>query len=58
MYSHKAGFHPVEGVGGKLPSQNTQLPPQKKREKERKRREKEREGGRGVLVLRYKSVIP
>ena len=49
-------------VGGKLPPQNTQLPPQKEREKEekRRRREKERErkkerevhgGGRGACIF-------
>ena len=46
-------------VGGKLPPQNTQLPPQKEREKEEKRerereRKKEREvhgGGRGTCIF-------
>ena len=41
-----AGFHPVGEVGGKLPPQNTQLPPQKEREKEEKRKRREREGER------------
>jgi hypothetical protein len=51
--------------GGKLPSQNTQLPPQKEREKEEGRGEREREREKGkergreegsiyFLVLRYK----
>ena len=43
-------------VGGKLPPQNTQLPPQKEREKKRGKgeREKEREvhgGGRGACIF-------
>ena len=43
------GFHPVGEVGGKLPHQNTQLPPQKEGERKRKgererEREREREG--------------
>ena len=65
----KAGFHPVGEVGGKLPPQNTQLPPQKEREKEekRKRRERERErerergrerevhgGGRGACIFLHR----
>jgi hypothetical protein len=51
----------VEGVGGKLPSQNTQLPGPKKKERKKKRgREKGREKGREeegsiyFLVLQYK----
>ena len=63
LYKCQSGFHPVGEVGGKLPPQNTQLPPQKEREKkkrgegERKRereRKKEREvhgGGRGACIF-------
>jgi hypothetical protein len=43
----------VEGVGGKLPSQNTQLPPPKgkrKKGKEKKEREKERKGEGGEYM--------
>jgi hypothetical protein len=46
IFTGQTGFHPVEGVGGKLPSP----PPKKEREKEEKRergeRERERKGGR------------
>ena len=41
-------------VGGKLPPQNTQLPPQKEREKEEKRKRREKEvhgGGRGACIF-------
>ena len=51
-----SGFHPVGEVGGKLPPQNTQLPPQKEREKEGKRKRREREvhgGGRGVCIILF-----
>jgi hypothetical protein len=63
LYEHAkllARFHLVEGVGGKLPSQNTQLPcpppPDRRKErkkKEEKEREREREKGRerGVYIF-------
>jgi hypothetical protein len=42
----------VEGVGRKLPSQNTQLPPPKeKRERRKKEKERERKGGRGEYMF-------
>ena len=49
-----AGFHPVGevGGGGKLPHQNTQLPPQKGRGKKKERREREVESVY-VFVLQY-----
>jgi hypothetical protein len=62
-----AGFHLVEGVGGKLPSQNTQLPPPPPKRKEKKEREREREREREgstcihvyyFLVQTQNSVIP
>ena len=60
MQIHWVGFHPVGEVGGKLPHQNTQLPPQKEGERKRKgegegereRRKREVESVY-VFVLRY-----